>query len=262
MMDWLYNQLSYCSGDSCTSVATLPPPIFIAGFAKCTCMRSFCRMMISKSHHHFYSLTIAGGTTALWSYLTQHPDVIPPQSIDIRTGAVANKKELLFWNSNKFLSKQGLASYESLIHGSTLASGANTRKHAIDGSPMYILNATTAERIMKSYPHDDASFYIIFLLLTLTPTQVKIILVVRDPIVRMYSHYRISNITQSFDEFVEKELSMVSKCAAGDLICMGRSFFLKHGCYDLYINAYREKMPERSLCVISNVCVDASFGLV
>ena len=76
---------------------------------------------------------------------------------------------------------------------------------------------------------------------------------VRDPIVRLYSHYRISNITQAFDDFVSKELKFVSKCVQGDLVCIGKSFFLKHGLYDQYISAYLDIIPDKSLCVISNV---------
>lgn len=108
------------------------------------------------------------GTTSIFDYLTQHPEVFIPE-----------KKECLFFSSlSEFrgigydvvlngLITRSLAEYESLF------SGVDAERALGDVSHDYLYYHDESIRNIKRYLHDD----------------VRILIVLRDPRERAYSHY-------------------------------------------------------------------------
>ena len=122
------------------------------------------------------------GTTSLYKYLAQHPCITS-----------AFKKEVHFFDYNYH---KGLAWYRShfpsllekycskLIQGQDLITG--------EATPYYIFHPRAASRILQTLP------------------QVKIIMMLRDPVDRAYSHYhhnlRLNDETlSSFEKAIETE---------------------------------------------------------
>jgi hypothetical protein len=94
-----------------------------------------------------------GGTTSLYNYLIQHPQV-----------AAANHKEVHFFDLNF---DQGVEWYKSQFSNST----EGDRRITGEASPYYIFHPRVAERVYDLFP------------------QIKIILLLRNPIERAISHY-------------------------------------------------------------------------
>jgi hypothetical protein len=115
-----------------------------------------------------------GGSTSLFNYLVQHPDVLPPLG-----------KELHFFDFNY---SRGLRYYRSLFPLSRrLQDGMLT----VDATPYYLVHPLVPERAAGLLP------------------QVKLIAVLRNPVDRALSHYqhevRGGRETLSFSEAIEKE---------------------------------------------------------
>ena len=94
-----------------------------------------------------------GGTTSLYNYLIQHPQV-----------AAANHKEVHFFDLNF---DKGIEWYKSQFSNST----EGDRLLTGEASPYYIFHPRVAERVYDLFP------------------QIKIILLLRNPIERAISHY-------------------------------------------------------------------------
>lgn len=121
------------------------------------------------------------GTTSLYSYLLQHPQILP-----------AERKEVHFvdlnwprgerWYRSHFPTFRDLARHEGGSHGRALTGEA---------SPYYLYHPHTAQRLAEVVP------------------QARIIILLRDPVARAYSHYR-HNVRKgeealSFLEALERE---------------------------------------------------------
>jgi len=122
------------------------------------------------------------GTTSLWSYLLDHPKVLPLHHTDIdpkKKRTVLAEKEVRFFNDPTYsdLVKEygyttALGYYLDLFQPvSPVPGGINHGYITGEATPMYISNAGTAERIVASLP------------------EVKLILMFRHPIDRAYSDY-------------------------------------------------------------------------
>ncbi len=116
-----------------------------------------------------------GGTSSLYRYLTQHPKVLP-----------GYKKEVKFFDGNY---QKGLDWYR---YNFPLASQMSD-SHAQTGeaSPTYVFHPLVPQRIKDALPN------------------VKLILLLRDPVARAYSHYqgnlRRGHESLSFQEAIEHE---------------------------------------------------------
>jgi Sulfotransferase domain len=122
-----------------------------------------------------------GGTTSLYHYLAQHPSVAP-----------ALKKEVHFFDSNF---SKGLRWYRAQFSSSFYRYYAKNvwRRDLITGeaSPYYILHPQTPKRVFETVP------------------EAKLIVLLRSPVDRAYSHYQ-HNVRKrreplSFEEAIKAE---------------------------------------------------------
>lgn len=119
--------------------------------------------------------TQKGGTTSLFNYLIQHPRVYAPF-----------RKEIKFFDSNYF---NGLAWYRA--HFPLRRKLAREQALTGEATPYYMFHPTAPERIRQVVPN------------------AKIIVLLRNPVDRAYSHYqhmvRAGREMLSFEEALEKE---------------------------------------------------------
>ncbi|MFZ5857532.1 MAG: sulfotransferase family protein [Chloroflexota bacterium] len=119
--------------------------------------------------------TQKGGTTSLFNYLIQHPQVLSPL-----------RKELKFFDSNYF---RGLSWYRAHfpLRSKLRAAQALTG----EASPYYMYHPTAPERIHAALP------------------SVKLIAILRNPVDRAYSHYqhmvRVKREDLTFEQALEAE---------------------------------------------------------
>jgi hypothetical protein len=122
--------------------------------------------------------TMKGGTSSLHNYLRMHPDVLP-----------AYKKEIHYFDLNI---EQGSAWYRAHFPPKRKKTPG---KITGDASPYYIFHPLTAGRASQMLP--DA----------------KIIVVLRNPIDRAFSHYnhnrRKGRETRSFEDAIEGEFEII-----------------------------------------------------
>jgi hypothetical protein len=115
-----------------------------------------------------------GGTTSLFNYLVQHPDVKQPFRKEIKYFD-CNYTEGFSWYRANFPPKMKLR--DGLITG--------------EASPHYFPHPLAAERIAQKFP------------------TIKLIVLLRNPVDRAYSHYqhmvRGGNETLSFEQAIEAE---------------------------------------------------------
>lgn len=116
-----------------------------------------------------------GGTTSLFRYLSQHPDVLPPF-----------RKEIKYFDCNYF---KGNAWYRA--HFPLRTKFRDGSKLTGEATPYYIYHPTAHERVASALP------------------QAKIIIILRNPIERAYSHYqhmwRVGREPLSFEDAIAAE---------------------------------------------------------
>ena len=121
--------------------------------------------------------TQKGGTTSLYRYLEEHPQILP-----------AIKKEIYFWNHHY---KRGFDWYFS--HFPSLKSSANFVTG--ESTPSYLEDKQVAHRIAKTFP------------------QMKLIILLRNPIERTVSQYyhwvRLGLEQQSLEAAISLELELL-----------------------------------------------------
>jgi hypothetical protein len=116
-----------------------------------------------------------GGTTSLFHYLVQHPDVLPPF-----------RKEIKYFGCNYF---KGDAWYRA--HFPLQQKLSDGIKLTGEASPYYIYHPTAHKRIADNLP------------------QIKIIIILRNPAERAYSHHqhmvRVGREPLSFEDAIRAE---------------------------------------------------------
>jgi len=118
--------------------------------------------------------TQKGGTTSLFTYLTQHPDVLPPLT-----------KEVHYFDFNY---SRGTEWYRGRFpYAHRLRRGSLT----LDASPYYLVHPLVPQRVAQLLP------------------QVKLVALLRNPVDRAHSHYqhevRDGRESLSFAEAIDKE---------------------------------------------------------
>lgn len=145
------------------------------------------------------------GTTALNSYLRQHPEI-----------GVSSDKETHFFDRNF---DKGLDWYRSLFpeEGRFRAVG--------EATPNYMFSVTALDRLQETLP------------------DVKLVLILRNPIDRAYSHYwhdRVRNkVSMDFDEIVQVEIAD-----------QGSDFdYLARGMYGKQVDEILKRFPRDSVLI-------------
>jgi hypothetical protein len=118
-----------------------------------------------------------GGTSSLFNYLTQHPNISP-----------GYKKEVKFFDGNYH---KGINWYR--FNFPLIAQMDNAEQQTGEASPSYVFHPLVPQRINESIPN------------------IKLIILLRNPIARAYSHYqgnlRKGHENKSFEEAIELEES-------------------------------------------------------
>jgi hypothetical protein len=149
--------------------------------------------------------TARSGTTSLYNYLVEHPDVAP-----------ALRKEVHYFDNNY---QRGPAWYRGQFPTLSFKSYTRTvRKRAMltgEASPYYIFHPYAAQRIAAFLP------------------QVKLIVLLRNPVERAFSHYcwevGWGNEKLSFEEAIACEDERIQ--IGADKLVTGSSFHHQHFSY-------------------------------
>jgi len=139
---------------------------------------------LSASHRRVPDFIIAGaqksGTTSLWAYLSEHPDVEPPMT-----------KEMSFFDVNFHRGIDWYRMHFPLKASGPPNNGVEHRTLSGESSAYYMFHPLSPGRIADTLP------------------QVKIIVLLRNPVSRAFSHYQLKlrrrQETLSFDEAIEAE---------------------------------------------------------
>ena len=175
------------------------------------------------------------GTTSLYDYLSNHPQIIP-----------SPVKELFYfddyytrpieWYKSFFPTEKEREKLERDLVASVITGEA---------SPSYFFHPYAAKRIKETLP------------------DVKLILVLRDPIERAYSHYnhikRLNREPLSFEEALEKELERITpdveKLAKDEnyKADLRRDYsYLTRGYYALQLKEWYKHFPKEQLLIIQS----------
>jgi hypothetical protein len=175
------------------------------------------------------------GTTSLYEYLTQHPDIYP-----------ATVKEVGYFD--RYYQK-GLPWYRSQFPSAFRKIHARfiLRRHFLTGeaSTGYILNPHSLKRIAALVP------------------RAKLILMLRNPVDRAYSHYqhtlRMKREPLSFEDAVNKESERIADSWKRMLededyynLDIARYAYLKTGLYVDQVRVLLRYFPKKRLLVIKN----------
>ena len=171
------------------------------------------------------------GTTSLYSYLKQHPQLIP-----------SYKKEVHFFdggldpNVDNF--KKGEAWYRSHF---PMKSNIHSNQRVFEASPLYLFNPLAPQRIFEHVP------------------EVKLIVILRNPIERAISHYfhekRIKRealpILKAFQSEEERLKPVIDEQDYKNNIFIQHSY-KSRGLYHDQLKRYLDYFPKSSLLVISS----------
>ncbi|NES05439.1 MAG: tetratricopeptide repeat protein [Okeania sp. SIO2F4] len=161
-----------------------------------------------------------GGTTSLYSYLTQHPQIIPPI-----------KKEMDFW-SWKFNESINwyLAHFPGIPEGKKLLTG--------EASPSYFDHPNTARRIYQFFP------------------KIKLLVLLRNPVDRAISQYyqwlRLNWENRSLEEAIESDLEKLTKAPEKVNYWMKELNYLARGVYIEFFKEWMSLFPREQFLILKS----------
>lgn len=160
--------------------------------------------------------TQKGGTTALYAYLREHPEIF-----------FALKKEVHYFDLNYH---QGIKWYEKHFRGVT-----SNHKAIGEASPFYMYLEEVPERIHETLP------------------DVKLIFILRNPVDRAYSHYwhevKLGYEWLSFEEAIKKEKD---RLAEGTIYNKQHYSYLDRGKYVKQLKRYRKYFSKDQMLILMN----------
>ena len=192
---------------------------------------------LSASYRCLPDFIIAGaqksGTTSLWAYLCEHPDVAPPLN-----------KEMSFFDINFH---RGLEWYRTHfpLQSTTRENGSGHRLLTGESSAYYMFHPLSSGRIAASL------------------TGVKIILLLRNPVSRAFSHYQLKlrrrQETLSFEDAIAAEPERLAgeheKIVADPSyysVAHDRFSYLARGVYVDQIRRWQEHFPPGQLMILES----------
>ena len=157
--------------------------------------------------------TQKGGTTALYYYLKEHPEIF-----------MSSKKEVHFFDLNWH---KGIKWYEKQFRGSDRAKAIG------EASPLYMYLEEVPERIHEVLP------------------DVKLIFILRNPVDRAYSHYwhEVKNGYEklSFEEAINVEKERLSN---GGIISIRHYSYLDRGKYIEQIRRFKKYFSKDQMLIL------------
>jgi hypothetical protein len=172
--------------------------------------------------------TAKGGTTSLFNYLIEHPDVVAP------LGKEMHYFDLYYSRGERWY--RGRFPYEFQLRGAALT---------LDASPYYMVHPLAAERAARLLP------------------DVKLIALLRNPVDRALSHYNFAfqggRETLSFAEAVEQETERIAgeeerlRTKPDYFSSRHRTYsYLRRGLYLDQLRRWVEHFPRANLLVIQS----------
>lgn len=161
-----------------------------------------------------------GGTTSLFGYLTQHPQIMSPI-----------KKEIDFW-SWKFNESINwyLAHFPVIPDGKKILAG--------EASPSYFNHPDAARRIYQFFP------------------KIKLIILLRNPVVRAISQYytwrRFNWENRSLEEAIESDLDKLINNPEKVNYWMGEQNYLAKGVYIEFLKEWMSLFPREQLLILKS----------
>ena len=163
------------------------------------------------------------GTTALYKYITDHPQIYP-----------ASNKEILFFDSKYSFGLDWYKSHFPIISSRTYLTG--------EASPTYLINSIkAAERILQILP------------------EVKLIFIIRDPVDRAISDYymkvRDGLEDRSLEEAIFSEINFLSEKKV-DILNPRKEFkknnkgYIRNSLYFYFLSVYYEKFKSKNCLLI------------
>lgn len=195
------------------------------------------QLLIQKSHPHFQQPNAAtpasphfiilgitkGGTTSLYDYLTQHPQILP-----------ALRKEVRFWHDNPTFERSlswYLAQFPAIALDQPYITG--------EATPAYIRVPIAGERLAQVFP------------------QTKLILLLRNPIDRAISHYymnvREGKEHRSIEAAFFSELEFISTHSEADWMVEQTHFsYLRRWIYLTMIERWMQFFPKEQFLILKS----------
>ena len=205
-------------------------------------IKEFSSLFIRKLSNFFRLLpdfiivgTQRGGTTSLYNYLIDHPNILP-----------AFKKEIHFFDNNFY---RGMSWYRAhfpikyycqlkkFIYKQNFITG--------EASPDYMFNPFTVERVYSKLPN------------------VKIIILLRNPVDRAFSHYHM-NVRNGFEvlsfenaikkamEVYENNKQSLLKKIERNIMFYPKYNYLARSKYIEQIKPWLEKFPRKNILIIKS----------
>jgi Sulfotransferase domain len=139
---------------------------------------------LTAPHRRLPDFIIAGaqksGTTSLWAYLSEHPEVEPPMT-----------KEMSFFDVNFHRGLNWYRMHFPLDIGARPSDGESAKHLTGESTAYYMFHPLAPARIAQTLP------------------ETKIILLLRNPVSRAFSHYQLKlrrrQETLTFEEAIDKE---------------------------------------------------------
>lgn len=177
-----------------------------------------------------------GGTTSMYKYITKHPKIIP-----------ALRKEIHFFDIKY---GKGISWYQSQFMQNFIYCALRRKKKYKDSitgeaTPYYIYHPHVVERILKFIPN------------------VKLIVLLRNPVERAYSHYnhevRLKIEHLSFEDSIKEEprrLEGEIKKMEGDESYYSFNHqhfsYLQRGIYIEQVERWAKKIPKEQMLILSS----------
>lgn len=166
------------------------------------------------------------GTTSLYTYLTQHPQILPPI-----------RREINFWNRESTYSKGinwYLAHFPSVASEEKLITG--------EATTTYLDSYKAAQRLFQFFPNT------------------KLIILLRNPVERVFSHYYMNSYRYGWDnrslkEAIFSELDMLSQEPKVDLhsqVYATNGFYITRSTYIESVKQWMEIFPKEQFLILKS----------
>lgn len=167
------------------------------------------------------------GTSSLYAYLEQHPNFAPAWEKEVHYFDHQFDRSL-YWYRSHFATRREVRRIERIT---------GERVVTWEASPYYLFHRAASRRIVNTIPN------------------VKIIILLRDPVKRAYSHYnhacRRGQEELSFERAIEEETARLSSAQPGDDRYRWNSY-VSRGLYARQIARYLKHFDRRQLLILKS----------